>query len=133
MRISDWSSDVCSSDLRVSLFIEPDPLQLEAAAKLGAPVVELHTGAYCDAYLEAPAGERMRACLNRIRKAAALAGDLGLEFPAGHALTFDTVRPVAVISPIAQLNTGHFLISYTIYRCIDCATRRPPPLTQHDH
>src|SRR3546814_2933567 len=93
MRISDWSSDVCSSDLRVSLFIEPDPLQLEAAAKLGAPVVELHTGAYCDAYLEAPDGERMRACLERIRKAAALAGDLGLECHAGHGLTFDTVGP----------------------------------------
>src|SRR3546814_19526190 len=79
MRISDWSSDVCSSDLRVSLFIEPDPLQLEAAAKLGAPVVELHTGAYCDAYLEAPDGERLRACLARLRKAADLAGALGLE------------------------------------------------------
>ncbi|HEY9538550.1 MAG TPA: pyridoxine 5'-phosphate synthase [Kiloniellaceae bacterium] len=109
---------------RVSLFIEPDPLQLEAAAKLGAPVVELHTGAYCDAYLEAPDGERMRACLERIRKAAALAGDLGLECHAGHGLTFDTVGPVAVIPTIAELNIGHFLIGEAIFSGLDSAIRR---------
>src|SRR3546814_965905 len=112
MRISDWSSDVCSSDL------------LEAAAKLGAPVVELHTGAYCDAYLEAPDGERMRACLERIRKAAALAGDLGLECHAGHGLTFDTVGPVAVIPTIAELNIGHFLIGEAIFSGLDRKSTR---------
>src|SRR3546814_18198064 len=72
---------------RVSLFIEPDPLQLEAAAKLGAPVVELPTGAYCDAHLAAPDGERMRACLARIRRAAALPRPLGLARPPSHGPT----------------------------------------------
>src|SRR3546814_18938957 len=89
---------------RVSLFIEPDPLQLEAAAKLGAPVVELHTGAYCDDYLEAPDGERMRACLERIRKAAALACDRSLDCHAGPGLTFATVGPDALRPTLSQLN-----------------------------
>jgi pyridoxine 5-phosphate synthase len=109
---------------RVSLFIEPDPVQLEAAARLGAPVVELHTGAYCDAYQDDPGGERTRHCLERIRKAAALADDLGLECHAGHGLTFDTVGSVAVIPTIAELNIGHFLIGEAIFSGLDSAIRR---------
>jgi pyridoxine 5-phosphate synthase len=109
---------------RVSLFIEPDPAQLEAAAKLGAPVVELHTGAYCEAYIEDPEGERTRHGLERIRKAAALADQLGLECHAGHGLTFDTVGSVAVIPTIAELNIGHFLIGEAIFSGLDSAIRR---------
>jgi pyridoxine 5-phosphate synthase len=109
---------------RVSLFVEPDPVQLEAAVRLGAPVVELHTGAYCDAYIEDPDGERTRHCLERIRKAAALADDLGLECHAGHGLTFDTVGSVAVIPTIAELNIGHFLIGEAIFSGLDSAIRR---------
>jgi pyridoxine 5-phosphate synthase len=109
---------------RVSLFIEPDPIQLKAAAKLGAPVVELHTGAFCDAYIEDPEGERTRSCLERIQRAAALADELGLECHAGHGLTFDTVGAVAVIPSIAELNIGHFLIGEAIFSGLDSAIRR---------
>jgi pyridoxine 5-phosphate synthase len=113
-----------SSGSRVSLFIEPDPVQLEAAARLGAPVVELHTGAFCDAYFDEPEGERTRFCLERIHKAAALAGDLGLECHAGHGLTFDTVGAMAAIPTIAELNIGHFLIGEAIFSGLDSAIRR---------
>jgi pyridoxine 5-phosphate synthase len=109
---------------RVSLFVEPDPAQLEAAVRLGAPVVELHTGAYCDAYLEDPEGERAKAHLGRIRSAAALADELGLECHAGHGLTFDTVGDVAVIPTIAELNIGHFLVGEAIFSGLDSAIRR---------
>ncbi|GAB4391032.1 MAG: pyridoxine 5'-phosphate synthase [Kiloniellaceae bacterium] len=109
---------------RVSLFVEPDPVQLEAAARLGAPVVELHTGAYCDAWLEDPEGEGTQGHLERIRKAAALAADLGLECHAGHGLTFDTVGSVAVIPTIAELNIGHFLVGEAIFSGLDSAIRR---------
>jgi pyridoxine 5-phosphate synthase len=91
--------------IRVSLFIDPAPLQIQATAELGAPVVELHTGAYA----EGRPGE-----LDRLRKGAALALSLGLEVHAGHGLTFDNVGPVASISGIAELNIGHFLIGQAI-------------------
>jgi pyridoxine 5-phosphate synthase len=109
---------------RVSLFVEPDPKQLEAAVRLGAPVVELHTGAYCDAFLEDPEGEQTRVHLERIRTAAALADELGLECHAGHGLTFDTVGSVAVIPTIAELNIGHFLVGEAIFSGLDSAIRR---------
>ncbi|WP_193371188.1 pyridoxine 5'-phosphate synthase [Pelagibius marinus] len=109
---------------RVSLFVEPDPKQLEAAVRLGAPVVELHTGAYCDAFVEDPEGAQTRAQLERIRTAAALADELGLECHAGHGLTFDTVGSVAVIPTIAELNIGHFLVGEAIFSGLDSAIRR---------
>ncbi len=109
---------------RVSLFVEPDSKQLEAAVRLGAPVVELHTGAYCDAFLADPEGARTKAHLERIRTAAALADDLGLECHAGHGLTFDTVGSVAVIPTIAELNIGHFLVGEAIFSGLDSAIRR---------
>ena len=109
---------------RVSLFIEADPVQLEAAVSLGAPVVELHTGAYCDAYIEDPEGERTKDCLQRIKEAAALADRLGLECHAGHGLTFDTVGPVAAIPTLAELNIGHFLVGEAIFGGLDSSIRR---------
>jgi len=105
--------------IRVSLFIEPDPAQLRAAVGLGAPVVELHTGAYC----EATGAERERQ-LGRIRDAAALARELGLECHAGHGLTFDTVGPVAAIPAIVELNIGHFLIGEAIFGGLESAIKR---------
>jgi len=96
--------------MRVSLFIEADPAQLEAAKELGAPVIELHTGAYCDE----TGGARDRE-LNRIIKAAAYADELGLECHAGHGLTFNTVKPIAEIPNIVELNIGHFLIGEAIF------------------
>jgi pyridoxine 5-phosphate synthase len=105
--------------IRVSLFIEPDPAQLDAARALGAPVVELHTGAYC----EAEGVERTRH-LNRLIAAAAHAERLGLECHAGHGLTFDTVAPVAAIASLAELNIGHFLVGEAIFSGLESAIRR---------
>ncbi len=91
--------------IRVSLFIDPDPAQIRAATALGAPVVELHTGAYADGR----AGE-----LERLRQGAALAASLGLEVHAGHGLSYDNVSAVAAIPAVAELNIGHFLIGQAI-------------------
>jgi pyridoxine 5-phosphate synthase len=110
--------------IRVSLFVEPDPAPLDAALALGAPVVELHTGAYCHAWLDEPSGPRVQAELARIRRAAAHAAQIGLECHAGHGLTFDTVGPVAAIAAIAELNIGHFLIGEAIFGGLDSAVRR---------
>ncbi|MGK2910080.1 MAG: pyridoxine 5'-phosphate synthase [Sphingobium sp.] len=96
--------------IRVSLFIEPDPRQIEAALSLGAPVVELHTGKY--AHSE---GEDRAVELRRISDAAALAVKNGIEVHAGHGLTFDNVAPIAAIPQIAELNIGHFLIAEAIF------------------
>src|SRR3546814_12716910 len=96
---------VAAAGIRVSLFIEPSLAQLEAANALGAPVVELHTGRYCET-----AGAERAAELDRIRAAAAHAAAIGLECHAGHGLSFDTVGPVAAIPTIVELNIGHFLI-----------------------
>ena len=95
---------------RVSLFIEPDARQIDAALRLGAPVVELHTGRYC----ELAEGER-EVELKRIADAAALAVKAGLEPHAGHGLTFDNVVPIAAIPQIMELNIGHFLIGEAIF------------------
>ncbi|HEY6982284.1 pyridoxine 5'-phosphate synthase [Reyranella sp.] len=96
--------------IRVSLFIEADPRQLDAAVALGAPVVELHTGRYCE--LE---GAAQNAELARLRKAAALCGKLGLECHAGHGLSYANVGPVAAIPEVRELNIGHFLVGEAIF------------------
>ncbi len=96
--------------IRVSLFIEPDPKVLDAAKALGAPVVELHTGAYCEANGAARAAE-----LQRIVAAAAHAEAIGLECHAGHGLDYDTVGAIAAIPSIRELNIGHFLIGEAIF------------------
>jgi pyridoxine 5-phosphate synthase len=107
-----------AAGIRVSLFVEPDPAQLDAARKVGAQVVELHTGAYCEA-----AGSERERQLRRLRHAAAQAEALGLECHAGHGLTFDTVGPVAAIATIAELNIGHFLVGEAIFGGLDSAVR----------
>jgi pyridoxine 5-phosphate synthase len=99
-----------AAGIRVSLFIEPDLRQIDAALALGVPVVELHTGAYCDAV-----GARRRRELDRIVAAAGHAAAIGLECHAGHGLSYDTVRPIAEILSIAELNIGHFLIGEAIF------------------
>ncbi|HZD25778.1 MAG TPA: pyridoxine 5'-phosphate synthase [Alphaproteobacteria bacterium] len=104
---------------RVSLFIDPDAPQLRAAKALGAPVVELHTGQYANA----EGAERSRE-LERLRTAAALADELGLECHAGHGLTFDNVGPVAAILNVVELNIGHFLVGEAIFGGLDSAIRR---------
>lgn len=107
------------SGIRVSLFVEPDNKQLEAAAKLKADIVELHTGRYCDTV-----GSAQEAELVRIMNAAGTATALGLECHAGHGLTFDTVGPVAAITKVVELNIGHFLIGEAIFSGLDSAIRR---------
>jgi pyridoxine 5-phosphate synthase len=110
--------------IRVSLFIEPDQRALEAAVGLGAPVVELHTGAYCEAMLDAPDGKKARAELKRLRAAAEHAAAIGLECHAGHGLSFETVRPVAAIPTVVELNIGHFLVGEAIFIGFAAAIRQ---------
>jgi pyridoxine 5-phosphate synthase len=105
--------------IRVSLFIEPDARQIEAAIRLRAPVVEFHTGRY--AHSE---GEDRPAELRRIADAAALAWKNGIEPHAGHGLTYDNVVPVAAIPQLAELNIGHYLIGEAIFTGLDDAVRR---------
>lgn len=109
--------------IRVSLFIEPDVTQLKAAVHLGAPVVELHTGAYAHAVIAGDA-ELTERLLDRLREAARAAHDMGLEVHAGHGLTFQNVGPVAAIPEIAELNIGHFLVGEAIFTGLDASIRR---------
>jgi pyridoxine 5-phosphate synthase len=105
--------------IRVSLFIDPDPLQLDAAVSLGAPVVELHTGRYCEVE-----GEERRAELARLLEAAAHAEKAGLECHAGHGLSYETVGPIAAIANVVELNIGHFLVGEAIFTGLADAIRR---------
>jgi pyridoxine 5-phosphate synthase len=100
---------------RVSIFIAADQRQIEAAHRIGAQIIELHTGAYCDAHAE---GDFIasNAELDKMRDMAALALSFGLEVHAGHGLTYDTVKPVAAFPEIMELNIGHFLIGESIFR-----------------
>jgi pyridoxine 5-phosphate synthase len=98
------------SGIRVSLFIEADRAQINAAVSVGAPVIELHTGTYCDA-----ADDQRDVELEKIKASAIYAHQLGLECHAGHGLNFDTVSPIAAIPSIYELNIGHFLIGEAIF------------------
>ncbi|MBC8158399.1 MAG: pyridoxine 5'-phosphate synthase [Rhodospirillales bacterium] len=108
--LKPFVTQLVKAGIRVSLFIEANPFQLDAAVSLGAPVVELHTGAYC----EAEGGARDEE-FARIREAAAHAETVGLECHAGHGLDFDTVGPVAAIPNIVEFNIGHFLVGEAIF------------------
>ena len=105
--------------IRVSLFIAPQPHQIEAAMRLGVPVVELHTGEYAHATGEAQATE-----LRRLADMAALAVKNGIEPHAGHGLTFENVQAVAAIHQLAELNIGHYLIGEAIFTGLEAAVRR---------
>jgi len=115
--------ELSAAGIRVSLFVEADPAVMRMAAELGAPVVELHTGAYCDRH-DAGAVEAARAELRRIEMAAALGRDLGLEIHAGHGLNFESVIPVARIPEIAEFNIGHFLVGEAIFTGLEAAVAR---------
>jgi pyridoxine 5-phosphate synthase len=110
---------LATAGIRVSLFVEPDPAQLDAARAIGAPVVELHTGAYCHADRRRRDHE-----VQRIEQAAAHATRIGLECHAGHGLSFDTVGAIAAIETIVELNIGHFLVGEAIFSGLDSAIRR---------
>jgi pyridoxine 5-phosphate synthase len=112
-----------AAGIRVSLFIEADERQLDAALRLGAPVVEFHTGEYAHAFLDNDA-ERVTRELRRIADMAALAAKNGIEPHAGHGLTFDNVQPIAAIPQIAELNIGHYLIGEAVFVGLETAIRR---------
>ena len=118
-RLEPFVRQLTDTGIRVSLFIEPDIDQINAAVELGADVVELHTGAYCEAN-----GEMRETMLQRIVSAAAHAEKVGVECHAGHGLTFDTVAAVAAIPTIAELNIGHFLIGEAIFGGIENSIKR---------
>lgn len=113
-RLRDFIAPLRDAGCRVSLFIGADPRQIEAAAAVGAAVVELHTGAYCDLYVEGRMAER-DAELAALARGATQAHALGLEVHAGHGLTFDTVAPIAALPEVAELNIGHFLIGEAVF------------------
>jgi pyridoxine 5-phosphate synthase len=109
-----YVQELKAAGIRVSLFIEPDAKAIEAATRLGAQVVELHTGAYCERALEDDAGGQARE-LDRLSRAARSAASAGLEVHAGHGLTFNTVGAVARIPEVVELNIGHFLVGEAIF------------------
>ncbi len=114
-RLAHFIAPLREAGSRVSIFIAADQKQIEAAHRIGAQVIELHTGAYCDAHAEGRCDAR-DAELERLREMSAFAHSLGLEVHAGHGLTYDTVQPIAAFPEVRELNIGHFLIGEAIFR-----------------
>ena len=114
-RLAHFIAPLREAGCRVSIFIAADPRQIEAAHRIGAQVIELHTGAYCDFHAEGHFAER-DAELERLREMAAYGHSLGLEVHAGHGLTYETVQPVADFPEVMELNIGHFIIGEAIFR-----------------
>ena len=112
--LKPFVAELSRANIRVSLFIEPEADALEAAVALGAPVVELHTGAWCHA-VEMAEEARAESEFERLRSAARMAASLGLECHAGHGLDFDTSRRIAGLPEIVELNIGHFLVGEAIF------------------
>ena len=108
-------SALVAAGIRVSMFIDPDAAQLEASAAIGAPAVELHTGAYANGGPDE---------LARLRAAAVLSAKLGLECHAGHGLTFDNTPPVAALPEVVELNIGHYLVGEAVFMGLDAVIRR---------
>ena len=118
-RLQPVVSRLTDAGIRVSLFIGPDERQVEAALRLGAPVVEFHTGDYAHAE-----GDRVAVELKKIADMAALAAKNGIEPHAGHGLTYDNVQPIAAIPQLAELNIGHYLIGEAIFTGLESAVVR---------
>ncbi|MEO1657638.1 MAG: pyridoxine 5'-phosphate synthase [Pseudomonadota bacterium] len=113
---------LAAADIRVSLFIDPEEEQIRAAKDLGAPVIELHTGAYAEAAL-ATNKQALIKTFDDLRQGAELAHELGLEVHAGHGLTFFNVQNIAALPQIRELNIGHFLVGEAIFMGLDGAIR----------
>jgi pyridoxine 5-phosphate synthase len=109
-RLRDRCAALAEAGIRVGLFIDPEPAQIEAAVQVGAPVIELHTGRYCEA-----AGSQATAELDRLREASRFAAGLGLEVHAGHGLNGDNVGPVAAIPEVVELNIGHSIVARAVF------------------
>lgn len=123
-------ADLAAAGIRVSLFIAPEAADIEAAAAMAAPVVEIHTGAWCEA-VAAGADDRAAAEFARIRAGARLAGALGLEVHAGHGLDYATATAIAAVPEIAELNIGHFLIGEAILCGLPTAVQRMRAAIDH--
>jgi pyridoxine 5-phosphate synthase len=117
-RIKEATAVLMEQGIRVALFIDPDPPQIEAAAQSGAPVVELHTGTYAES-----AGSRQATELERLHAGARLAANLGLEVHAGHGLHYHNVQPVAAIREIVELNIGHAIVARALFDGLAVAVR----------
>jgi pyridoxine 5-phosphate synthase len=117
-RLTEATRSLAGNGIRVSLFIDPDPRQIEAAAEIGAPVVELHTGAYAERE-----GSHQATELERLRVGARLAAGLGIEVHAGHGLNYHNVQPVAAIRDIVELNIGHSIIARALFDGLSVAVR----------
>lgn len=122
-RLAQFIAPLRDAGCRVSIFIAADQRQIAAAARIGAPVIELHTGAYCDACIEDRAADRDDE-LKRLTDMAAYAYELGLEVHAGHGLTYETVAPIARLPHLRELNIGHFLIGESIFIGLTAAIQR---------
>ncbi|WP_395330417.1 pyridoxine 5'-phosphate synthase [Novosphingobium sp. BL-8H] len=118
-RLAPIVARLADAGVRVSLFIAPEPRQIEAAMKLGAPVVEFHTGEYAHAE-----GDQVAVELRRIVDMAALAAKNGIEPHAGHGLTYDNVQPIAAIPQLAELNIGHYLIGEAIFCGLEASVKK---------
>ena len=119
LKLKRFVSLLNSARIRVSLFTDPDPEQVQAARSVEAAAVELHTGAYCNASGAARARE-----LKRLQKAAAKADHLGLEVHAGHGLNYENVGPIAAIPEIVELNIGHYLVGEAVFIGLEESVRR---------
>lgn len=117
-RITEACRRLAAAGIRVSLFVDPDPAQLELAVAVGAPVVELHTGAYAQVRGSAAADE-----LSRLRRSVQDGQRLGLVVNAGHGLDYHNIRPVAAIEGIAEFNIGHAIVSRALFSGLDAAVR----------
>src|SRR6056297_2958606 len=114
-KLAGFIAPLREAGCRVSIFIGADERQIAAAHRIGAQVIELHTGAYCDAHAEGDFETRDRE-LEMMREMSAYAHSLGLEVHAGHGLNYDTVAPVAAFPEVVELNIGHFLIGESVFR-----------------
>src|SRR5579875_191113 len=117
-RLGEAAAALAEAGIRVALFIDPEPRQIEEAARIGAPAVELHTGAYAEA-----AGAQRAVELDRLRAGARLGASLGLEVHAGHGLNYHNVQPVAAIGEIVELNIGHAIIARAVFDGLAGAVR----------
>jgi len=117
-RIRDATARLTRAGVRVALFIDPEPEQIEAAAQAGAPAIELHTGAYAES-----SGARQATELERLRAGARLGASLGLEVHAGHGLNYHNVQPVAALAEIVELNIGHAIIAHALFVGLPAAVR----------
>ena len=127
--IAPFVRELMDVGIRVSLFVDPEKKQIEAAQSTGAPVVEIHTGAYYEATI-ATEPARIAGELEKIRTAAQIGAGLGLEIHAGHGLTFMNVQPVAAIPEIVELNIGHFLVGEAVFMGLAEAVKEMKKLMQ---